>query len=445
MPSRSRPSATLGSILGSAIHAAAITALAFGNLAYLAAAGAAETPAEPAAQGARLSAAELEELVGPVALYPDELLAIALPAATYPLQIVQAARFLEKKEEDPELQPDEEWDPSVLGLLNYPEVIDLMNQDLNWTWKLGEAVAEQQQDVMDAIQLFRAKVDGAGNLESNDKVTVVKETQGEQQIIVIESASPEVIYVPTYQPSTVVVQQATPYPYYYSSPYPYYYSPAAAFWTGMFVGAAVGWGMSWGWGHHHSDIHINRNVNVNVNRPTRPSTPNRPNRPDRGSVATRDKWQADRGRGKQSGARPGRDTASRPSGGAGARPGGGAGSRPGAGAGARPGAGAGSKPGAGGGARPQARPAQSPKASSPGSRGGAAADRSRDRGSSGRNLTSPSPSQRASRGSSLGSYNKGSTTRAYSSRGSASRGSAGRAGSRGGSRGGGRGGGGRRR
>jgi hypothetical protein len=123
MPSRSRLTATLGRILGSVVHAAAITALAFGNFAYAAAAGAAETPTEPAAEGAGFSAAELEELVGPVALYPDELLAIALPAATYPLQIVQAARFLEKRKTEPELEPDEEWDASILGLLNYPEVI----------------------------------------------------------------------------------------------------------------------------------------------------------------------------------------------------------------------------------------------------------------------------------------------------------------------------------
>jgi hypothetical protein len=425
MPSRSRLTATLGSILGSVVHAAAITALVFGNLAFAAAAGAAETPAEPAPPAAGFSAAELDELVAPIALYPDELLAVALPAATYPLQIVQAARFLEKRKSEPDLEPDEDWDESILALLNYPEVIDLMNQDLDWTWKLGEAVADQQGDVLDAIQVFRAKVDGAGNLESNDKVTVVKETQENQQIIVIESSSPEVIYVPTYEPSTVVVQQTTPYPYYYSSPYPYYYRPAAAFWTGMFVGAAIGWGLSWGWrGWGGSSIDVNRNVNVNVNRPTRPSTPNRPNRPGgpggRPGVGTHDKWKADKGRGKQSGARPGRDSASRP-GGSGSRPGAGIGTRPGGGAGARPGGG-GSKPGAG--ARPQTRPAQTGKAAG-------------TRGSSGRNLTSPSTSQRASKGSSLGSYNKGSKTRASSYRGSASRGSAGRGGSRGGSRGGG--------
>ena len=175
MSSRPRLRIAFARLVGSAIHALAITAIAFGHLAYAAAPRAAETPAAEAAPEAE----DLEELVGPIALYPDELLAIALPASTYPLEIVQAARFLEKHEKDPELQPDEAWDPSVLGLLNYPEVIQLMNDDLNWTWKLGEAVANQQEEVMDAVQSFRAKVDEAGNLESNEQVTVVKEAEEE--------------------------------------------------------------------------------------------------------------------------------------------------------------------------------------------------------------------------------------------------------------------------
>jgi hypothetical protein len=437
MPSTSRWTAATGRVLGSAIHALTITALLFGNLATAVAASAAETPSEPAAPAAGLSAAELEELVGPIALYPDELLAIVLPASTYPLQIVQGARLLEKRKTDPELQPEEDWDPSVIGLLNYPEVINLMNEDLDWTWKLGTAVADQQDDLMVAVQSFRARVDEAGNLESNEKVTVAKETEENQQIIVIESASPEVIYVPTYQPTTVVVQQTAPYPYYYSSPYPYYYRPAAAFWTGMFVGAAIGWGMSWGWRGGNNSINVNRNVNVNVDRPTRPSTPNRPggggNRP--GSGGRPETWKPDKGGGKQSGARPGREggrgpgasTGGRPSAGSGSRPGAGAGARPGGGAGARPSTGAGSKPKAGAGG--QTRPSQSKKGSA--SRGGGA-------GSSGRDLTSPSKSQRSSRGSSMGSYNRGSHSRSHSSRGYSSRG-----GSRGG--GGHRGGGGGRR
>jgi len=157
---------------------------------------------------ALLTMDQLVELVGPIALYPDELLAITLPAATYPLEIVQAARYLEKHKKDSNLKPDEKWDSSVLGLLNYPEVVDLMNKDLDWTWNLGAAVADQQADVMDAIQQFRNQAHTAGNLESNEKQIIIVE----KETIVIESATPEVIYVPTYKPSTVVVVQTAPYP-----------------------------------------------------------------------------------------------------------------------------------------------------------------------------------------------------------------------------------------
>jgi hypothetical protein len=423
--------------------------IAFGHLAYDATARAAETPVAPAPAAAPAPELdELEQLVGPIALYPDELLAIALPASTYPLEIVQAARFLEKYEDDPELQPDEAWDPSILGLLNYPEVIHLMNEDLNWTWQLGEAVANQQEDVMDAVQSFRAKVDDVGNLESNEQVTVVRETEGEQQIIVIESASPEVIYVPQYQPSTVVVYQPAPVVV-YSQPYPYYYRPAAVFWTGIFVGAAIGWGLSWGRGYHRSSIKVNRNVNVNVNRPTRPSTPNRPgsggNRPGGG-----ENWKPNPDRGKQGG-RPGSEKAkrpstgggSRPTAGTGARPGGGPGSRPGAGSGARPGGGSSrpsagtSRPAAGSGSRPSAgsgaRPGGGSSRPSAGTSRPAAGSGSRPSVSSGRDLTSPSGGQRVSRGSSMGSYGSGSKARSSGSRGAASRGGRG-GGGRGGRR-----------
>ena len=220
---------------------------------------------EAAATTARegLAAADIEALIAPIALYPDELMGIVLPASTFPLQIVQAARFLEKHKADENLKPDEDWDSSILSLLNYPEVIELMNDDLNWTWKLGEAVVNQQQDVMAAIQLFRTKADNAGNLETNEQIVVIKETE----IIKIESSSPEVIYVPTYNPTTVVIAAPAPYPYVYSAPYPYYYSPAAAFWSGMFVGAAISYGVHWHDHHHghgYGDIDIDRNVNINI-------------------------------------------------------------------------------------------------------------------------------------------------------------------------------------
>jgi hypothetical protein len=423
MPSCPRPRTALARLFASAVHALAVTGIAFGHLGHAAAARAVEAPAAPPPAAA--AAPELEELVGPIALYPDELLALALPASTYPLEIVQAARFLEKYENDPELQPDEAWDPSILGLLNYPEVIELMNDDLNWTWQLGEAVANRQQDVMDAVQSFRAKVDAAGNLASNEQVTVVKESGGEQPIIVIESASPEVIYVPQYEPSTVVVYQPAPVVV-YSHPYPYYYSPAAAFWTGMFAGAAIGWGLSWGhWGHHSSSIKVNRNVNINVDRPTRPSTPDRPgagagNRPGGG-----DQWRPNPDRGKQGG-RPGADKAKRPTAGTGARPG--AGTRPGGGS-KGPGPGVGTRPGGGskgpgpGATRPGAGSGSRPSAGTP-SRPSAG----------GRDLTRSPSGRSAYGGSSMGSYGNGARARSSGSRGAASRGA---------HRGGGRGGGGR--
>src|SRR5690606_34887888 len=119
-----------------------------------------------------LSSSELERLVGPIALYPDDLIAIVLPAATYPLQIVQAARLLEERERNPGLAPDDSWDDSVVALLNYPEVVELLNNDLDWTWQLGEAVLAQHSDVIDAIQDFRDRAYAAGNLRTDERQIV---------------------------------------------------------------------------------------------------------------------------------------------------------------------------------------------------------------------------------------------------------------------------------
>jgi len=213
---------------------------------------------------------QLEKLVGPVALYPDELLAITLPSATYPLDLVKAQRFLDQRKKDPKLEPDKSLPDSVLKLMNYPDVIKLMNDDLDWTEALGEAVDTNETGVMDAIQAFRRKAQGAGNLKSNDKQVVVVE----QEAIVIQPANPEVIYVPQYQPSSVVVYSPTPYAWgYYPTPYPSYaypYAPGAALATGLIVGAAIGgaWGMGWNNGHIENNINVNRNTNINTgNRP----------------------------------------------------------------------------------------------------------------------------------------------------------------------------------
>lgn len=202
-----------------------------------------------------LTAEELNALVAPVALYPDELLAIVLPAATNPVQVIEAQRFLDKRASDPNLQPDENWDPSVLALINYPEVVKKMNDDISWTQDLGNAVLDQQDDVLSAIQAARQSASAGGYLESNDKQVVVNEGDN----ITIESSSPDVVYVPTYDPAPIVYNNYTNYPPpYYSEPYPPYWYPGATFFAGAFVGAAFAYGFDW----DNGDIDIDNDINI---------------------------------------------------------------------------------------------------------------------------------------------------------------------------------------
>jgi hypothetical protein len=217
------------------------------------------TPAEPViADPSRdrvlLDETALSDLVGPVALYPDDLLGIVLPASTYPLQIVQAARFLEAVKADPSLEPDPSWDPAVVALLNYPEVVELLDRDLDWTWRLGEAVINQQSDVLAAVQDFRARASIAGNLQTDANQVVA--TSGET--IIIRPANPERIYVPYYEPARVVVVQPYPVYYYYPRPYPLYYYPYPAdygypwpyFW-GVRSAYWIGWPTRYVHVYHH--------------------------------------------------------------------------------------------------------------------------------------------------------------------------------------------------
>jgi hypothetical protein len=198
-----------------------------------------------------VSTEELREIVGPIALYPDDLVAIVLPASTYPLQVVQAARFLEDRERDSSLQANDDWDDSIVALLNYPEVVELMNDDLDWTYDLGTAVLNQRADVLNAIQDFRDDAYAAGNLRSDERQTVARTDDA----IEIKPADPEVIYVPYYEPERVVVYQPAPVYYYYPRPYPVYYYPYPA---GYHFSAGFFWGVnSWfsiGWHSHH--VHV---------------------------------------------------------------------------------------------------------------------------------------------------------------------------------------------
>lgn len=191
-----------------------------------------------------LSYAELQELVGPIALYPDDLLAIVLPASAYPLQIVEAARFLDALETDSSLEPDPDWDDSIVALTNYPEVVDLLNEDLDWTLRLGEAVVAQQTDVVAAVEAFRDRAYAAGNLESDSYQTVSRE----DDVIRISPVSEDVIYVPYYEPAQVVYYQPRPVYYYHPRPYPVYYYPYSAgyhFNRGYFWGVTTAFTIGW--------------------------------------------------------------------------------------------------------------------------------------------------------------------------------------------------------
>ncbi len=202
-----------------------------------------------------LSASDLEVLVGRIALYPDDLLAIVLPASTYPLQLVQAERFLQDLKNDPELKPDESWDDSVVALINYPEVVELLTKDLDKTWRLGEAVVAQQADVITAIETFRDQAYAAGNLQSDTHQTV-SQNDGVIEITPVEE---DVIYVPYYEPERVVVYQPTPAYYYYPRPYPVYnypypygYSFNHGFFWGVTTAFAIGWYSDSLHVYHHS-------------------------------------------------------------------------------------------------------------------------------------------------------------------------------------------------
>jgi hypothetical protein len=269
---------------------------------------------------------ELSQMLAPIALYPDSLLANILVAATFPLEVVAADRWVKQNQG---LKGDQlgaaadkmKWDLSVKALAPFPEVLAMMSEKLDWTQALGEAFLAQQADVMDTVQKLRAKAQGEGNLKTTQEQRV--EVKGEA--IVIEPASPTEVYVPTYNPAEVY--GAWPYPA--NPPYPYYpYGGAVAagvigFAAGVAVGAAWnnGWG-SWNWGGGSINANINRNTNINGNRVSHYQSGKWNQAARKGSVATRPS--AGRGGGTAAGGRNdfrGKTPSQLPSGGAGGRQG----------------------------------------------------------------------------------------------------------------------------
>lgn len=204
----------------------------------------------PANESAALGPEQLQQLVAPVALYPDSLVAQVLAASTYPTQVVEADRWRTAQGNAPAEQVAAQadtmnWDPSVKALCAFPTVLAQMDKNIQWTTDLGNAYYNQPQDVMDAVQAMRAKAQAAGNLRNTPQETV-SEANG---AIAIEPANPEVVYVPVYDPWAVWGYPVVMYPGYYWA------APPGIFWGGLAIGFGIGigigwWGhWGWGWGH----------------------------------------------------------------------------------------------------------------------------------------------------------------------------------------------------
>jgi uncharacterized membrane protein YgcG len=234
-----------------------------------------QAPAAPAGQAAPSATAakafsqqELDELLAPIALYPDALLAQVLMASTYPLEVVEAARWVKanpgvKDKALEDAMQKQSWDPAVKALTAVPQVLTMMNEKLDWTQKLGDAFLAQQADIMKTTQNLRAKAQTAGNLKSTPEQTVKTEKEGDKTVYIIESPKPETVYVPTYNPATVYGSwwYSYPPPYYYYPP-GYAYGAGVAFATGVVVGAAIWGNCNWG----GNEININRTNYNNFNK-----------------------------------------------------------------------------------------------------------------------------------------------------------------------------------
>src|SRR6185369_4238677 len=229
-----------------------------------------ETASSAKNQAAKIPPEQLDSLVAPIALYPDPMLAQVLAASTYPLEIIQLQQWLEnnKSLKDKALADavgKQSWDPSVQALAALPEVVKRLANDIQWTTDLGNAFLAQQSDVMDAVQRMRKKAQDKGNLKTTEQQKVETKVIENKSVIVVEQASPQVVYVPSYDP--VVVYGAPVYPYppiYYPSAWYYPAGMAISFGVGVMMGAfwSGGWGWGCGWGGNN-DITINRNNNFN--------------------------------------------------------------------------------------------------------------------------------------------------------------------------------------
>ena len=224
---------------------------------------------------------QLDAMVAPIALYPDELLAQIFMASTYPLEVVEADRWRSKEkglsgEALEKALAEKDWEESVEWLTHFPDVLGRMSSNLEWTQDLGDAFLGQREGLMDAVQRMRARAADAGTLKTTEQQTVIRE----KETIRIESAQPQVVYVPTYPPAQAYGTWAAPPAYYPAvmAPPPAYTAGTAllSFGVGMATGALVASAFDWddhdvyvhhygggGYGHGHGNVNVNKNVNIN--------------------------------------------------------------------------------------------------------------------------------------------------------------------------------------
>jgi uncharacterized membrane protein YgcG len=213
--------------------------------------------AQPTSPATRQSAEQLQQLVAPIALYPDALVAQVLAASTYPTEIVEADRWMQQH---PDLKgqalaqavDQQPWDPSVKALAQFPSVLANLDKNLSWTSALGEAYVNQPQDVLNAVQTMRQRAVQAGNLQSNAQQTVT--TQG--QTIIVQPADPGFVYVPAYDPWLVYGAPVVAYPWWVTVPGVYVDGPGIYFGAGFGIGFFGGFG--WGWPAWGFDWHGRR-------------------------------------------------------------------------------------------------------------------------------------------------------------------------------------------
>lgn len=258
-----------------------------------------EQPLASDSQAAKLPSEQLDSLVAPIALYPDPLLSQALVASTYPLEVIQLQQWLAQNKglKDKALADavkKQDWDPSIQALAGLPDVVKLLAENIKWTTDLGNAFLAQQSDVMDAVQRMRKKAQDAGNLKSSEQQKVETKVVESKQVIVVEQASPEVVYVPSYNPTVVYGAPVYAYPP-IAYPPPGYYAAgmAISFGVGVAMGAmwGGGWGYGCGWGGNNN-VTINNNNNfVNNSNRQNINNGNRGNRPSNQPARGNSNWQ----------------------------------------------------------------------------------------------------------------------------------------------------------